>query len=322
MKMRHCLTVLSVVLCCVIFCSFAFPSGIRDELVINAETNHVYRYAPVEKILSGARNIYDGQYVLVTGRFKNGSDKTFNITDSENDDSENDFLECVVKKDVTVNVSGYKHDDFIAVYGKCEFHNKGIRRKDVVKVTAPPSAVKTLSDEAYFTEDGEVFDKASAVMRSLADEKIKYSISPQLAAVEVNIRESENGVIEGYQYVLDSLDENDNAAESLFVCYFDKTMLEHPTDISKKAKETERAIVSNISGDPGNSYPNLFNSYSSADNGKKFRYYRNLYRRPDGTGYYAEYAFTPYNDGMVMFLYVYIEPKHRSDVMFVMRFLE
>ena len=319
--MKRIISVFLMLICCMSLCGAASLFGdISGEIVMSTENQHIFRYVEAGRLIDlyysnlNEAKKYDGSYVLVSGRFENGTATTVNIMDSEYQS-----IVCTFKKGITPD-----DQSMIAVYGLCRIGSDGIRIVDAEKISSPPSPDKVMSDEVYLALDGSVFDMASAEERSISGGKVKYKISPALAAVESDIKDSGIGYIDGYQYVLNALDNGDNAAESLFVCWFDKSLLDRESDITKRPKEVEQAIVKNISGSVSVPYPkSWFNQYDLTYYRKQYRYYRSKYNTPlDGKGYHAEYIFIPKgSEGMIMLLYVYREPVHLSEVMFVARFL-
>ena len=178
------------------------------------------------------------------------------------------------------------------------------------------------SSEIYFTLDGSSFDKAGASERKLKNGRVKYYIPGDWIKIEADIKATELGIIEGYQYVLNKMPGNiSDVPESLFVCYFDKNLLKNTSDI-KNTEQVEKAIIQNINPDEKiGQFPSAnVNTYYGA----KYQYYSGKYQRGVGQAYRTEYVFQADGEkGIVMFLYLYPnDNKYLSDVLFTTRFTE
>ena len=317
--MRRYSRYLSVLLILVIssgLCGFAWPTTL--DIAADTDKHHVYQYITVDELIRSyeidaqiTRDSLNGKYLLVSGIYENTDGTTFNITTSDYKS-----LKCVIKDGVYLDLSRYKfREDVIAVYGRFSFTLSGeMQLGDAEKIIPRPVATESM----YFTLDGTSFDTATAVERTLSEGRIKYCIPSGWEKIEYNIKENDLGIIDGYQYTLNKLSPGDDVPESLFVCYFDKNLLANSAYITKEDK-VEKAIINNITGSPGNPYKPLFPNYYGA----KYTYYLSKYTDAfDQKGYHAEYIFLPDADrGMVMYLYIYREPKHLSDVLMIMRFL-
>ncbi|MBQ5311084.1 MAG: hypothetical protein ILP19_03460 [Oscillospiraceae bacterium] len=303
------LLILSV---CVFLCAFAFPSA---NIAADISTNHVYTYITAEKLLreysndpGGARGRYNGQYMLVSGRYENFSSNNFNIMDSSYGS-----LVCENARGVSFDFSPYEFNvSMIAVYGRCSFGAFGdsVRLTDVVKVVPLPVVT---SDNIWFTEDGASFDLDTAENRIV---KYVYSVPPSWKSIETNIKEGGLGSIDGYRYELNRLPGGSDDPEMLFVCWFGEDKLVNRAHITTRQRDVEKAVIDNISGNSS-----TFSRYiRTSDRGTTYHYFIGKYTSPlDMKGYHAEYIFCPYDDGMVMYLYIYRETRHMSDVMFLIR---
>ena len=177
----------------------------------------------------------------------------------------------------------------------------------------------------YYLSDGSSIDKNRMTARTLRNGSVSFRIPAAWKGVEHSIKDEELGTIEGYQYVLNQLPGNtDTVPESFFVCYFDNENKLANTDDRKETKLIEKAVINNISGE-GNAdsfrYRDVTTYY-----GAKYDYYVGSYTDAAAVvnnGYHVEYIFQRNgDDGLVMYMYVYKNAKHLSDVMLVTRFLE
>ena len=315
-RLYRCLSVLMILVISAGLCSFSRPSL---NVVTDTEKNHVYRYVTADDVI-GSPDQYKDQYVLVSGKLGNdvSSNNSFNIKTTDKRS-----LRCSVVDGINVDLSHYRfNEDVIAVYGRVAFsydvfsQSTGVYIKDVEKVIPCPIATAV---DMYYTLDGGAFNREAALERTLNNGGVRYYIPFGWDKIEHDIQKEDLGTIEGRQYDLGKLDGSD-VPETLFVCYFDKKLLSNSAYITKEEK-VQKAIINNITGSPGNPYrPNvLFPNYY----GVKYTYYLSKYSDPfDMKGYHAEYVFLPDGgNGMVMFLYVYRDAEHLSDVLMIMRFL-
>ncbi|MDO5150727.1 MAG: hypothetical protein Q4D76_15260, partial [Oscillospiraceae bacterium] len=229
-----------------------------------------------------------------------------------------DDIVCSYDKKTALDLSVFKTNERIAVYGKCEYSFKKYKIENVDKVIKPYS-VK--SSEQYYTLDGTTLDKTTSIRKSLNNNRIHYYIPNNWKNIEYNIIEKDLGNIEGYQYALNQIPESkDSEPESLFVCYFDSNKLKDPNDMKKK-ENVEKAIIENIEGSVGTFPKEKVKTYY----GPTYKYYTGKFTDiySGSKGYHVEYIFQEVEDrGIVMYVYFYREKRHLSDVMLVTRLLE
>lgn len=316
--MRKRIVVLLFVMCSLL-CGFAL---FESKVAIDTEKNPVYAHVTADQFLKSieiskdtAEKKYDGQYLMISGRFGNhdADQKVFTVM---NQDARS--VVCEYDKTFSGSFGQFQNQEQIAVYGKCKVLFGKFSITDVKKVTAAPNFK---SAEQYFMLDGKTLDKSTATERTLNQGKVKFYIPSAWKSVEKNIQDEQLGSIEGYQYVLNRLSDGKKAdAESLFVCYFDKKMLKNPDDI-KKTKDVEKQIVMNIEGKV-----DRFPSRSdTASYGAEYNYYVGKYTdaMDVGKGYHTEYVFQEDGDqGIILYLYLYREAVHISDIMLITRLLE
>ena len=317
-------TVLFVILMCLPLCSFIWANS---GYAIDTEKNHVYSYMTAKDLTAqvnaderSAYSYYDDRYLLLSGEFEQiKPNNGFTILVG---DGNYTSVQCQIKTNTSIDLNKYGFRDKIAVYGKCNidtvFHKVSLT--EVEKIISVPS-VK--SPDTYFTLDGTNMDRTSSLQRTLHGGRIKYYIPSYWEKVEADIQGNGLGNIEGYQYVLNrSNGSKDTIPESLFVCYFDcKTQLTDRPDIDLfNKKNIEKLIIRNINGDASSLSDKTINTYYGA----VYDYYLCRYSDPINLdGYRTEYIFQQYgNEGLVMYMYLYREPKHISDIILVTRLLE
>lgn len=300
-------------------CGFAFS---KPEIAVDTERDHVYLHITVESLLAefstnskNAQEKYKGQYLLVSGLFESENKKTggFSIINSNYDS-----IDCTFIKNLNLDVSNHSFKDKVAVYGKCTYSFGKLKLVDVEKIIVAP-AVRT--SETYFTLDGTSLDKSAALERTLNDGKVKFYIPEKWKDIEVNISEEGIGSMDGYQYVLNKTrGSSDTEPESLFICYLESDKLRYVSDM-KNTDGVEKAIIENIEGSVG-----TFPAYKTTTSyGAKYQYYLGKFNDETevGKGYRTEYIFQADGDrGIIMFLYLYREEKHLSDVLIAARMLE
>lgn len=319
---RRPLYIVFTAVICLHLCAFLQSNA---GFTINTEENHVYTYVTVSDLLKqqnsdekAAKEKYDGQYILLAGEFeqKKFGQGSFTVMTGGGDYSS---VTCQTRSGSAVDLNSYSFQDKVAVYGKCSMDFLTVRVTDVEKIIPAPPVI---SKDCFFTLDGISLDRQDALQRSLNDGKIRYYIPKHWKSIEADICENDLGIIEGRQYVLNySKGSKNNVPESLFVCYFDKELLVDKQDIDGFArKKVERMIIKNINGSNDSLSSNSENTYFGV------LYDRYLCRYSDPfnmDGYRTEYIFQPYgSDGLIMYMYLYREPEHLSEVMLVTRMLE
>lgn len=321
MRIQRILSVLLLLVTVTALCGFAFAGS---NIAADTETYHVYKYVTADDLLTlysanraNAKSRYADQYLLISGRFENSTKDSFNIMNSSNVS-----LRCDIPKNTYIDLSQYRfNESIVAVYGKCTF----VPISDEIRIVAERVILqpRVISSDTYFTIDGSSFDRSAASEQTLADGRVRYYIPPAWHKIETRINtggEDSLGNIDGYQYQLNLLPGGSAEPESLFVCYFDKKHLSNVDQI-RLTNKVEKAIIDNISGHSSSFNFSRRNTYY----GRKYdRYFGKYNDELDaGKGYRVEYIFEPDGDrGMVMYLYLYRETRHLSDVMFTMRFLE
>ena len=326
MNMKRLISILPIFPMMFILCGLAFNNV---TVLVDTENNHVYEYVTVDDILSdfakdtdAAKNEYKGGYYIISGKIesvsKNGDTiKVFGTSITNN------HIICSCPQNLRSEALTYNTGEMIGVFGKLSV---GLIDKEihinVEKIVSDSGAVKT---GAFYLLDGTYVDKNSMSSRTLNNGTVNFRIPAAWKAIEHSIVEDGIGTIEGYQYVLNQLPGNtDTVPESFFVCYFDNAAKLENADDKKETALIEKAIINNISGDgKGDSARNRdVTTYYGA----KYNYFIGSYTDmldAGNNGYHVEYIFQKNgNDGLVMYLYVYKDAKHLSDVMFVTRFLE
>lgn len=320
-------TVLIVICACFSLCGMGWFGSVK--VVMDTESNKIYRYCTADTVLSdfakdskGAKARYQNELVLLSGKIKEIGKNGKNITVSGIQISGQGIV-CSYNKELRTTASSLHNGDDVAVYGTftVDVFDQELRIK-AVKITEVPSAVT--SHEMYYLLDGTSFDKAKAVKVSLKDGAAEYVIPSSWTGKEIqrDIEAEKLGFMEGYQYVLNQLGAGSSVPESLFICYFDnQTQLSDYQNVSGETEQIEKVIVENILGKVGSFPSKRVKTYY----GKEYVYYTGSYQTAfdAGTGYHTEFVFqADGEDGIVVMLYVYKEPKHLSDIMFVSRFLE
>ena len=307
-----------------LLCGFIFE---KPSVVVDTENNHVYEYITSDEIISAynkntdeAKVKYLNNYYLVSGKIgeiaKNGSTFEFVGKDDKG-------ITCSCPKELRSDVLSHKTNDTICAFGKIT--GNPLNKKCLLSVEKIDSVIMGESG-LYFQQDGSKIDRDTMNERTLDEDEVKFYIPAVWKEVEHNIESEELGTIEGYQYVLNKLPgSEDEVPESFFVCYFDNESQLDNTDEKKKTKQIEKAIIDNISGEGEGEAARVRRNVSTYY-GAKYDYYISSYTDAFNAmknGYHVEYIFQRNGEeGFVIYLYVYKEPKHLNDVLFVTRFLE
>lgn len=323
MKYKRILSISLIACITTILYGFSFS---KKAVSVDTEKNRVYQYITVDSILDAfsrdtktAREEYEGNYYLMSGKIKEISKKgdSVSIYSSSSDNT----MKCnCTDKNVRNDILKFEVGDSVAVYGKLtvDVFDKE-QHIQIEKIIKNPSSIK--SDETFFLLNGDKFDAADTLERTLGNGRVKYLIPTNWSEIEVNIAENDLGSIEGYQYVLNKMPGNTNAVpEYVFITYFDKKLLKEASDI-KKVDGVEKIIVENIEGNVDKFSSKKVHTYYDAE----YQYYLGKYtdQLDAGKGYRTEYIFQEDEDkGIVLIVYVYRDNNYLSDVIFVSRFLK
>ncbi len=325
MKIKKALSLSLIFSLMLLLCGFGL---INVTVLVDTDKNHVYEYIPAEDILSeyaknmdAAKAKYKDGYYLITGKIGDVSKKgdKVNIYGSSISDGQ---IICSCPKELRAGALNFKKDDSVGIYGKITFSplDKEIHF-NAEKLAAAPSGVRK---GTFCLADGKSIDRNSMISRTLNNGKVSYKIPAAWKGVEHSIIEDGIGTMDGYQYVLNRLPgSTDDTPESFFVCYFDNASRLENQDDKKDTLLIEKAIINNISGDGKADLARIRNV--STYYGAKYNYFITSYTDTldaGNNGYHVEYIFQrDGDDGLVMYLYVYKDAKHLSDVLFVTRFL-
>lgn len=327
MRKNRVIAVILVLCTCFSLCGAGWFN--KAKVIIDTENNPVYQYCRADAVISdfvkdhqAARKQYKDSRVLISGKIQSIGEngKNLMLTGISNTDL---TIECSYDKELRKNALSYKVGESVALYGKITFSilDEDIHLK-VDKIVEVPVSIS--SNDIYYLLDGYSFDKTDARKVTLNNGKVEFYIPSSWTGEEVqfDISNSKISTMECYQYVLNKLDEGDSTPESFFVGYFDnQQQLSDYLNDSDETKEIEKAIVGNILGSVGSFPSKEVDTYY----GSEYVYYIGSYKTAfdTGIGYHTEFVFqADGEDGIVVMLYVYKEPKHVEDILFVSRFLE
>lgn len=303
--------------------------GTQKNVMLDTELNRVYLAESAECVISeftkdhlSAAEKYQNQFVRLTGAVgsvdKKGS--TLKIVGNYSDKK---VIICSCPRAIQEQVKSLKLGESIAVYGKLTVDRLDKDIRISVECITSGKATAQSSSELYFTKDGNCQNKKVLLQKSLNNGTVKFYVPTGWSEVESKIS-GDIGTIDGFQYSLNHLTGSCSIyPEMFFVSYFDNGKFLADASDSTKTLEIEKAIIKNISEKEPSKFPTKeIKTYYGA----KYTYYKTTYRDtrmdPNGDGYHVEYVFLPdENKGIVLYLYVYKEARHLSDVMFLMRFL-
>jgi len=324
MKKCRLISILLIVPMLIVLCGF---SG-NVTVIADTNNNHVYEYVTADSMLldfsnniESAEKKYKGNYYVISGKVETVSKKGDTIKVYGTSVTDNRIIGSC-SKSLRAEALKYSSGADIYVFGKISVDP--IDKEIHISVEKFASITGAVKAGTFFQLDGSSVNKNSMGSKTLNNGRVSYYIPPEWEEVEHSIQADEIGTIEGYQYVLNKLPGNkDTVPESFFVCYFDNASKLESTDDKKETVLIEKAIINNISGEgKGDSArtKDVTTYY-----GTKYNYYVGSYTDildAGNNGYHVEYIFQKDGDkGLVMYLYVYKEAKHLSDVMFVTRFL-
>ena len=298
-------------------------------VMVDTEKNHVYECTSADEMLSefaedlaAAEKKYKGGYYVLSGRVESVTPKGDTVMIVGTLVTDNRII-CACPKNLRSEALAYPAGSALGVYGRITVDP--FDREIHIQAEKLVSSAASVKKGMYYLSDGSSIDKNRMTARTLRNGSVSFRIPAAWKGVEHSIKDEGLGTIEGYQYVLNQLPGNtDTVPESLFVCYFDNENKLANTDDRKETKLIEKAVINNISGE-GNAdsfrYRDVATYY-----GAKYDYYVGSYTDATAVGnngYHVEYIFQRNgDDGLVMYMYVYKNAKHLSDVMLVTRFLE
>ena len=312
-----------------IVCFSSILCGAKTLVELDTETNIVYQSIGADKVLSdfskdekAAKNTYDDGYYLLYGNVTSKNKNNKEISVGAIDLKTQEKIVCKFSDRADINyVGGLSVGNTVRIYGKLSvgFKNalslkaKGISKIDSLKA----------SDDAYSVQDGNEIKKSSMKNRTIKNSSDEVAVSFYIPSdwqdVEHDISKDKLGSISGYQYRLNEINNKDPYAESFFVCYFDKNT---GVDMNDKGnnKLIEEAILRNIlDKDNLGAFPlKSVKTYYDA----KYKYYRSTFLKSTGDKYKVEVVFQEKGDGILVYLYVYNNPRHVNDIMVMMRLLE
>ena len=324
MKKRR-IAVLLIFCACLTLCGAGWFN--TTKVVIDTESNYVYEQCTADEIISefaanskAAKETYQGAAVLLTGKVVSVGNGGKNIVVTGNTLTRS-TIEGTCGKALRASARQYKAGDSVALYGRIFVSLlTGDIYLQVDKIINVPASAT--SDEMYYLLDGTSFDKQKAIRETLHNGSVEYYVPASWTGGKIrhNVKEENLGTMEGYQYVLNKLD-NESTPESVFVCYFDNsTQLAFAGDAGE-TKMIEKAIVENILGSVGIFPTKKVTTYYGAE----YNYYDGVFKSAleTGEGYRTEFVFqADGEDGIVVILYVYREAKHLNDLLFLTRLLE
>ena len=311
----------------ILLCGFGFN---QSEMILDTEQNIVYQNLSIDKIFTdfaadkdSAKNKYNHSRIVLCGKVSEIAKKYKTIILTAANENQEGTLKCSFSdKNLTAYVKTLSQGDLVKVYGKFSIsiinNNLNIDVSKIEKITAD-----TTIDTCYSLLNGKTIDQKNLSVRTLADKKITYYIPAEWSEIEYNIVDNSLGVMEGYQYRLDEIPQSAAVhPESLFVGYFDNQLLKFSSD-KNKTDLIERSIIANILNKKADSLAKFPAKKIDTYYGAKYQYYQDAYKDNLGQGYHVEFVFQKLNtDGILVYLYVYYDPNHIDDIMFLMRLLE
>jgi hypothetical protein len=321
-KKKTCL-----LLAILLLASFVFSGAIfqTPEMTMDTEINPIYRNEPVEYFLLRQKTASDvvkkeylNQYFVMLGKVKgrNADGKQLKLGMILNNASET--LTCNAGSDeVAEAIKGLLLGDYVKVYGKMTmgvFDGKWTMTVDKVEKTFD----KTISRTAYSALSGRTVDTEEMETRTLNNGAIKYYLPSGWSGVEKNLKTEKLGDLEGYQYRLNEAEDKAAYAESFFIGCVTKSDLVSINDLGDD-RGLEAAIAADILGKDSLSgkYPvKTVNTYY----GLTYRYYQDIFETSGGDRLNTEFIFQDAGDDhLLIFLYVYRDPRHLDEIMTVLR---
>ncbi|MCR5775541.1 MAG: hypothetical protein K6G42_10695 [Lachnospiraceae bacterium] len=304
-------------------------------VVLDVNKYRVYESSELDRILKACEDDFktakaglnDTAHV-VTGKVgsKKENNKEFEITPTSGNSG--DVLVCRASdQNIEGEIASLKTGDTVQVYGRIVFDIIGWgMHMETDAIYAEAESEKETTGTRSFSNRYTV--RETMAERSLDNGRIVYDIPASWKKSEDMINRGEGGLglVEGYRYVLENPDNRTTGYDSLFICFFDKDLLENPEDI-QNPRQVERVIVSNILGDDADltGFP-MKTAATRYGSGEKYQYYKGVYR-PDilTSPYRVEFVFQPVRDeGILFYLYLYDSQSDKTndslvrDIIYVM----
>lgn len=316
----------SVIICLIMVCMSAILCGAKTAVELDTQSRVVYESIGTDKIFKDfsnddkvAKSTYSDNYYLLYGKVLSKSKNNKEIVLGAIDGKSSNKLTCKFSdKDDIKFVSSLSISSTVRVYGKLTVGLKNALTLKEIKGISKVDA-GNVADGAFSVLGGRAIKKTSMKKTAIEGSNTTFYVPSEWQNVEHDIKKEQLGSMSGYQYRLNEIENKDAYAESLFVCYFDKISGVDKNDRGDN-KLIEEAILRDILGkDSLKKFPlKTVNTYY----GTKYKYYRDSYKKDTGEKYQVEVVFQEKGDGIIVFFYVYKEPKHVGDIMVVMRMLE
>ena len=306
--------------CSLVLCGSIFFDDAA--VTMDTETHPVYQHVSADGILQdferdpvAAKDLYYGKYYITYGKITskskgkvlvNGIDREFERA-----------LTCKAEDQVLYDkLTPLQEGDTVKVYGRLMtsiFNGEpSLLADDIVK-----SDTTTALSTAYTASDGTVVNTDDMELRVLGDGAASYYVPASWQMAEHNIKNEALGKIEGYQYRLNETENQAAYAESLFIGCVTKSDLVSINDLGDD-RGLEEAIAADILGkDSIGKYPvKTVNTYY----GPTYRYYQDIFETSGGDRLNTEFIFQDTGDDhLLIFLYVYRDPRHLDEIMTVLR---
>lgn len=309
----------------------------RDFVFLDPEKYIMYKNVTVDTVMQDYNNDeknfaskYDGQYLAISGKIDNISDKNKSFTVISLNENYDKAIECTIKdKDKTLikQFGELKNGTIIKVYGVVSVSS--IKKNIKLKISKVESINNIIySDNLYTSINGFDYDINNMVEEKINNGSIKYLIPQEWTSVK---KELENEKLSGFQYNLNEINRATAKVESLFIFYFDnEKCLKNPNDKEKKAEKIQVAIINNIlepKKEASETERKFTRENSKTYYGSTYNYYCDTYTSSSNQQTYrVEFVFeTIDTDGILVYLYVFNsenEKKHIDDIMMVMKSAE
>ncbi len=314
------------IICLIMVCMSVILCGAKTAVELDTQSHAVYECIGTDKLFKdfsndekNAKSTYSGKYYLLYGNILSKSANSKEIVLGSIEEKSDNKITCKFSdKDDIKFVSNLAIGSTVRVYGKLTVGFTNALTLSEVKGISK-AEVGNISDGSFSVFGGRILKKSSMKKTAIEGSNITFYVPTEWQNVEHDIKKENLGSMSGYQYRLNEIEKKDAYSESLFVCYFNKI-----TGVDKNDRDDnkliEEAILRDILGkDSLKSFPlKTVNTYYGA----KYKYYRDSYKKDTGEKYQVEAVFQEKDDGIIVFLYVYKEPKHVEDIMVVMRLLE
>ncbi|MBR4780130.1 MAG: hypothetical protein IK014_02080 [Lachnospiraceae bacterium] len=280
------------------------------------ENEHKYNYYPINPLenlyynnknkKNSFKDILTGTpYIAFTGTIKSISSNRKEIKVSDNGAG----IKIDTSKDAIKGIVGSLYvGRKVTVYGKTDG-----TELDAEHISVDPLIESPTQKELYYPD--KIVDKCEIIDDLAKDKHVSFEVPLSWKNDPATWGRLENNNVGGYQFFLNTMDQNWDVPEFFYIFYFSyKTYLDKPpvNPTTGDHKDIEKKVLANILKDLSGSFDYKLDDIK-IQNGAGLDYCLTTYRPADGKHYRLEFTFKPDNNGLVCMLYLYYPEDNTSN---------